>query len=145
MKTPLPREDAIVRKWYVVNAENQILGRLATQIAVRLRGKHKAIFTPHLDTGDYIVVVNAEKVSLTGKKLDRKLYYRHTGYLGHLKEMSARKMIAQKPEEVLRLAVRRMLPKNRLGRNQLKKLKIYAGAVHPHAAQQPEPIEIATR
>jgi len=145
MKTPLPREDSILRKWYVIDAENQVLGRLATQIAFRLRGKHKPIFTPHLDTGDYIIVLNAEKVRLTGNKMDDKMYYRHTGYLGHLKSASARQMLDKKPAEVLRLAVRRMLPKNRLGHHQLKKLKIYAGSSHPHVAQMPEKLEIATR
>ncbi len=145
MKTPLPREDSILRKWYVIDAENLVLGRLATQIAFRLRGKHKPIFTPHLDTGDYIIVLNAEKVRLTGNKMDDKMYYQHTGYLGHLKSASARQMLDKKPAEVLRLAVRRMLPKNRLGRHQLKKLKIYTGSSHPHAAQMPEKLEIATR
>lgn len=145
MKTPLPKKDSILRKWYVIDAENQVLGRLATQIAFMLRGKHKPIFTPHLDTGDYIIVLNAGKVRLTGNKMDDKIYYRHTGYLGHLKSASARQMLDKKPTEVLRLAVRRMLPKNRLGRRQLKKLKIYAGSVHPHAAQMPERLEIATR
>ncbi len=142
MKTFLPKADNIEQKWYVVDASDKVLGRLATQIAMRLRGKHKPVFTPHLDTGDFIIVVNAEKVRLTGKKMDDKLYYRHTGYMGGLKVRTARQMLDKKPEEVIRLAVRRMLPKNRLGRKQLKKLKIYAGPEHPHQAQTPEPLEI---
>ncbi len=142
MKTFLPKADDIQRKWYVVDANDKVLGRLATQIATRLRGKHKPIFTPHLDTGDFIIVINAKKVRLTGKKMDDKLYYRHTGYMGGLKVTNARKMLEKKPEEVIRLAVKRMLPKNRLGRQQLKKLKIYAGSDHPHQAQLPEPLQI---
>ncbi len=141
MKTPLPKVNEIERKWYVVDASGQVLGRLATKIATRLRGKHKPIFTPHLDTGDFIIVVNADKIRLTGKKLENKMYYRHSGYLGGLKSFTAKKMLETKPEEVIRLAVRRMLPKNRLGRKQLKKLKIYAGPNHPHKAQQPEPLQ----
>ncbi len=142
MKTFLPKVDAIERKWYVVDAADKVLGRLATQIAMRLRGKHKPIFTPHLDTGDFIIVINANKVRLTGKKLDKKMYYRHTGYMGGLKVRSARQMLDKKPEEVIRLAVRRMLPKNRLGRRQLKKLKIYSGPSHPHQAQMPQSLDI---
>jgi large subunit ribosomal protein L13 len=118
------------------------LGRLATQIAIRLRGKHKPIFTPHADTGDFVVVINAGKIVLTGSKLDKKVYYRHSGYIGGLKKITARRLLEEKPEEVLRLAVKRMLPKNSLGRRQLKKLKIYKGADHPHEAQQPEKLEI---
>ncbi|NDY42011.1 50S ribosomal protein L13 [Dissulfurirhabdus thermomarina] len=140
MKTPLPKVNDIQRNWYVVDADGEVLGRLASRIATRLRGKHKPIFTPHLDTGDFVVVVNAEKVRLTGGKLDKKLYRRHTGYLGGLKTATARTMLEKRPEEVLRLAVRRMLPKNRLGRRQLKKLKIYRGPEHPHQAQKPEPL-----
>ena len=142
MKTPLPKVNETERKWYVVDASEQVLGRLASQIAMRLRGKHKPIFTPHLDTGDFIVVVNAERVKLTGDKLDKKLYHRHTGYLGGLKTVTAREMLDKKPEDVIRLAVRRMLPKNRLARQQLKKLKIYAGPTHPHQAQMPESIQL---
>ena len=142
MKTSVAKEYEVEKKWYLVNAENRILGRLASQIAVRLRGKHKPIFTPHADTGDFIVVINAEKVALTGSKWDNKLYYRHSGYLGGLKKISAKQLLEKKPEEVLRLAVRRMLPKNSLGRRQLKKLKIYAGSDHPHQAQNPEKLEI---
>jgi large subunit ribosomal protein L13 len=142
MKTFIAKEHEVEKKWYLVDAEEKILGRLATQIAVRLRGKHKPIFTPHADTGDFIVVVNAEKVALTGQKWDKKLYHRHSGYQGGLKTTTARKMLEKKPEEILRMAVRRMLPKNSLGRRQLKKLKVYAGPEHPHKAQQPEKLEI---
>ncbi len=142
MKTFVAKEQEVDRKWYLVDAEDKILGRLATQIAMRLRGKHKPIFTPHADTGDFIVVVNAEKVALSGKKWDKKIYYRHSGYIGGLKEISARKLLEKKPEDVLRFAVRGMLPKNSLGRRQLKKLKIYVGPENPHEAQQLEALEI---
>jgi large subunit ribosomal protein L13 len=142
MKTFVAKEHELERSWYLVDAENRILGRLASQIAIRLRGKHKPIFTPHADTGDFIVVINADKVALTGSKWDKKIYYRHTGYVGGLKQISAKKLLEKKPDEVLRLAVKRMLPKNSLGRRQLKKLKIYAGADHPHQAQKPEKLEI---
>lgn len=142
MKTFVAKEREIQKKWFLVDAENKVLGKLAVQIATRLRGKHKAIFTPHADTGDFVVVVNADKVSLSGKKWDNKIYYRHTGYLGGLKQISARKLIEKKPEDVLRFAVRGMLPKNSLGRRQLKKLKVYAGSEHPHQAQQLEALEI---
>jgi large subunit ribosomal protein L13 len=142
MKTFVAKEQEVNRKWYIVDAKDKVLGRLATQIAMRLRGKHKPIFTPHADTGDFVVVVNADKVALTGKKWDGKIYYRHTGYIGGLKQISARKLLEKKPEEILRFAVKGMLPKNSLGRRQLKKLKIYAGADHPHEAQQPEILEI---
>ncbi len=142
MKTFVAKEKEVKKNWYLVNAENKILGRLATQIAMRLRGKHKPIFTPHADTGDFIVVINAEKVSLTGKKWDKKIYYRHSGYIGGLKEITAKKLLEKKPEDVLRFAVKGMLPKNSLGRRQLKKLKIYVGSDHPHQAQQLEALEI---
>lgn len=142
MKTFVAKENEVKKDWYLVDAENKILGRLATQIAMRLRGKHKPIFTPHADTGDFIVVINAEKVSLTGKKWDKKIYYRHSGYVGGLKEITAKKLLEKKPEDVLRFAVRGMLPKNSLGRRQLKKLKIYTGSEHPHQAQQLEALEI---
>ena len=142
MKTYVAKEHEIEKKWYLVDAQDMILGRLATQIALRLRGKHKAIFTPHADTGDFVVVINAEKVSLTGNKWDNKMYYRHTGYLGGLKQISAKKLIEKKPDQVLYMAVKRMLPKNSLGRRQLKKLKIYAGSEHPHAAQNPQLIKM---
>ena len=142
MKTFMAKEKEVDRKWYLVNAENKVLGRLATQIATRLRGKHKPIFTPHADTGDFIVVVNAEKVTLTGAKWDKKKYYHYSGYMGGLKEITAGELLKKKPEEILRTAVKRMLPKNSLGRSQLKKLKIYAGPNHPHEAQNPEQLEI---
>ena len=142
MKTFVAKEQELTKKWYLVDAENKVLGRLATQIAIRLRGKHKPIFTPHADTGDFIVVINAEKVTLTGAKWDKKFYYRYSGYIGGLKKISAKKLLEKKPEEILRLAVRRMLPKNSLGRRQLKKLKIYTGPDHPHQAQRPEKLEI---
>ena len=142
MKTFVAKEQEIEKKWYLVDAENRILGRLATEIAARLRGKHKPIFTPHADTGDFIVVINADKIALKGAKLDKKIYYRHSGYMGGLKEISARRLLEKKPEEVLRLAVKGMLPKNSLGRRQLKKLKICAGPDHPHQAQEPEKLEI---
>ena len=137
MKTFVAKEKDVERVWHLVDAQDKILGRLATQIAVRLRGKHKPIFTPHADTGDFIVVVNAEKVAMTGSKWDNKVYYRHSGYIGGLKQITAKKLLEKKPEELLRLAVKRMLPKNSLGRRQLKKLKIYAGPDHPHEAQEP--------
>ena len=142
MKTFVAKEQEITKNWYLVDAENRILGRLATQIAIHLRGKHKPIFTPHADTGDFIVVINADKVAMTGAKWDKKIYYRHSGYVGGLKQITARKLLEKKPEEILRFAVKRMLPKTSLGRRQLKKLKIYAGPDHPHQAQQPEKLEI---
>jgi large subunit ribosomal protein L13 len=142
MKTYVAKEQEISKKWYLVDAKDRVLGRLATQIAMRLRGKHKPIFTPHADTGDFIVVINANKVTLTGKKWDKKIYYRHTGYTGGLKEISAKKLLEKKPEDILRFAVRGMLPKNSLGRRQLRKLKIYSGSEHPHQAQQLEKLEI---
>ena len=142
MKTFVAKEHEIEKKWYLVNAEDRILGRLATQIAFRLRGKHKPIFTPHADTGDFIIVINAEKVAMTGKKWNDKNYYRHSGYIGGLKAITAKKLLEKKPEEIIRMAVKRMLPKNSLGRRQLKKLKVYAGSNHPHEAQNPEKLEI---
>jgi large subunit ribosomal protein L13 len=142
MKTFVAKETEMDKKWYLVDAENKVLGRLASQIAARLRGKHKPVFTPHADTGDFIVVINADKVSLTGSKPTEKVYYRHTGYVGGLKEITAQKLLVKKPEEVLRLAVKGMLPKNSLGRRQLRKLKVYAGSEHPHEAQKPEKLEI---
>jgi large subunit ribosomal protein L13 len=126
----------------VTDAEGQILGRLASEIARRLRGKHKAIYTPHADTGDFVIVVNAEKIALTGKKLTDKIYYHHSRYPGGLRETSAEKMLKEKPEEVLKIAVRGMLPKNSLGRAMLKKLKVYRGGVHPHDAQCPKILEM---
>ena len=142
MKTYLPKKKDIQKKWYLVDARDMVLGRLATQIAVRLRGKHKPIFTPHADTGDFVVVINADKVALTGNKWDKKIYYRHSGYIGGLKQISARKLMEKKPDQVLYMAVKRMLPKNSLGRRQLKKLKIYAGSEHPHEAQNPQVLNI---
>jgi len=137
MKTFTARKGEVPRNWYLVDAQGKVLGRLASRIAMVLRGKTKPVFTPHMDTGDFVVVVNAAQVQLTGRKLDNKIYYRHSGYIGGLKEISARRQLQKKPEEVLRHAVRGMLPKNSLGRKLLKKLKIYAGAAHPHQAQQP--------
>ncbi len=142
MKTFVAKEHEVIKKWYVVDAEQKVLGRLATQIAVRLRGKHKPIFTPHADTGDFVIVINADKVRLTGKKWDKKQYYRHSGYIGGLKQISAKKLREKRPEDIIRFAVRGMLPKNSLGRRQLKKLKVYAGPDYPHHAQQPEKWEI---
>ncbi len=140
MKTYMAKKWEVPRRWFVVDAQGKVLGRLASRIAMVLRGKNKPEFTPHLDTGDFVVVVNAGQVKLTGRKLDQKIYYRHSGYMGGLKETSARQMLKRKPEEVLRHAVRGMLPKNSLGRHLLKKLKIYTGAEHPHQAQQPVPL-----
>ena len=142
MKTFVAKEYEVNKKWYLVDAEKRVLGRLATYIANHLRGKHKPIFTPHADTGDFIVVINADKIILTGAKWENKFYYRYSGYVGGLKQISARKLMEKKPEEILRLAVRGMLPKNSLGRRQLKKLKIFAGPEHPHQAQKPEKLEI---
>ena len=142
MKTFVAKENEVNKRWFLVDAKDRVLGRLATQIAMRLRGKHKAIFTPHADTGDFVVVVNAGKVVLTGKKWDNKYYYRYSGYIGGLKQISAKKLREKKPEDLLRFAVKGMLPKNSLGRRQLRKLKIYAGTDHPHQAQQPEKLEI---
>ncbi len=142
MKTFSPTPKDITRNWFVVDASDKILGRLASAVAVRLRGKHKVEYAPHLDTGDFIVVVNAAKVRTTGRKLDQKKYYRHSGWIGGLKETSLRDMLATKPEDVIRKAVRGMLPKNRLGRAMLKKLKIYAGEAHPHEAQKPETLDV---
>ena len=142
MKTFIAKEHETDRKWFVVNAEGKILGRLAAQVASRLRGKHKAIFTPHADTGDFIIVTNADKIILTGKKWEAKKYYRHSGYTGGLKETTAERLHQKRPEDLLKFAVKGMLPKNSLGRRQLKKLKIYTSADHPHEAQQPEKLEL---
>ena len=139
--TPTDRE----RNWLLVDAEGQTLGRLATRIADALRGKRKPTYTPHVDVGDFVVVVNAEKISVTGAKRREKLYHRHSGYPGGLKTRTLEEMLAKRPEEVIRLAVKGMLPKNRLARKQLTKLKVYAGPEHPHAAQQPRKLEIETR
>jgi large subunit ribosomal protein L13 len=139
LKTYSAKKGEIRRDWYVVDAEGQILGRLATQIADRLRGKGKPGYTPHVDTGDFVVVVNAEKIAVTGSKLDSKLYYRHSGYPGGLKQRTLRDELELRPTEVLRKAVKGMLPRNRLARQQITKLKIYAGPEHPHEAQAPKP------
>lgn len=138
MKTFVPSAAAVERKWYVVDAEGKTLGRLASEIARVLRGKHKPIFTPYMDTGDYVIVVNAEKVKVSGKKLKQKIYYHHSGYVGGMKETTLKEMLAKKPERVLELAVRGMLPKGPLGRQMYKKLFVYAGPEHKHAAQKPE-------
>ena len=130
------------REWYLINADGKRLGRLASEIATILQGKHKPIYTPHVDTGDYVVVINAEKVELTGAKWDQKLYQRHSGYIGGLKEMSYRRLIQRRPTTPVREAVRRMLPKSTLGRRMLRKLKIYAGPVHPHTAQNPQELSL---
>lgn len=142
MKTFSPKPEDITREWFVVDAEDQILGRLATQIAHRLRGKHKPEFAPHVDNGDFIVVVNCEKIKVTGNKMADKMYYRHTGYPGGLKEANLETMLEKKPEDVIRKAVQGMLPKNRLGRAIMKKLKICVGTEHPHAAQNPQVLEL---
>lgn len=142
MKTFSPTPKDIDRKWYVVDAQDQVLGRLATQIAHRLRGKHKPEFAPHMDNGDFIIVVNCDKIKVTGTKMDKKLYYRHSGWVGGLKSTTLKDMLAEKPERVLMAAVKGMLPKNRLARHMLKKLKVYAGPEHPHTAQQPQPLTL---
>ncbi len=140
MKTFSPTPEHIDRQWFVVDADNQVLGRLAAGIAHRLRGKHKPEFAPHMDNGDFIVVVNCEKIRVTGNKLLQKKYYRHSGYVGGLREVSLGRLMETKPAEALRIAVRGMLPRNRMGRAMLKKLKIYAGPTHPHVAQTPQPL-----
>ena len=132
----------IKEKWIVVDAKGAVLGRLASNIAARLRGKHNPLFTPHVDSGDWVVVVNADKIVLTGRKWEKKNYYRHSGYIGGLKTITARKLMEKRPEDLIRFAVKGMLPKNRLGRKLFKKLKVYAGDQHPHAAQQPEPLAL---
>jgi large subunit ribosomal protein L13 len=142
MKTWNAKPGEIARKWYVVDAEGKTLGRLATQIAETLRGKRKPEYTPHVDTGDFVVVVNAEKIVTTGKKRDEKMYYRHSGYPGGLRSRTLNDMLERRPTEVIRLAVKGMLPRNRLSRAQLTKLKVYAGPEHPHAAQAPEPLPL---
>ncbi len=142
MKTIWTTEAEVERAWYVVDAEGKTLGRLASQIAALLRGKHKPTYNPSADTGDFVIVVNAAKIHVTGQRLDQKKYYTHSGYQGGLKERTLRQMLEKKPEQVIYLAVRGMLPKNVLGRKMIKKLKVYAGPDHPHAAQGPEPLEI---
>ena len=138
MKTYMANPDKIERKWYVVDAEGQTLGRLAAEVAKVLRGKNKPEFTPHIDTGDNVIVINAEKIKVTGKKLDQKVYYHHSDYVGGMKKTTLREMMAKKPEQVIELAVKGMLPKGPLGRTMIKKLHVYAGAEHAHQAQKPE-------
>jgi len=135
-----PEEAREQRRWWVIDMDDKVLGRTASRMAMVLRGKHRPTFTPHVDTGDFVVVINAEKVKLTGRKLTQKMYHRHSGYLGSLKSITAEKLLEKKPEEVVRHAVKGMLPRGPLGRQMLKKLKIYAGPEHPHQAQQPEPL-----
>jgi large subunit ribosomal protein L13 len=145
MKTWNAKAETVERRWYVVDAEGQTLGRLATRIADTLRGKRKPEYTPHVDTGDFVVVVNAEKIAVTGKKLDEKLYHRHSGYPGGLRTRTLAEQLERRPTEVLRKAVKGMLPRNRLANRQITKLKIYAGPEHPHAAQNPEPLPLEDR
>ena len=142
MKTFIAKNETVQRDWYVVDAEGKTLGRLAAALAYRLRGKHKPVFTTHVDCGDYLVVVNAEKIAVTGKKLDDKMYHHVTGYVGNLKSISLKDLLAKHPERVIEFAVKGMLPKNPLGRAMYKKLKVYKGAEHPHAAQQPTALDI---
>jgi large subunit ribosomal protein L13 len=142
MKTYSANPQEVERKWFVVDAQGQTLGRLATRVATLLRGKHKPIYTPHVDCGDYVIIVNAEKVNVTGQKLDDKIYYRHSHYPGGLKQVTMRRQLQIHPERVIEAAVRGMLPKNRLGRKMFRKLKVYAGPDHPHRAQQPEDLEL---
>jgi large subunit ribosomal protein L13 len=142
MKTYSAKKEDLKQEWYLVDAQDRILGRLATQIANILRGKNKPVFTPYADAGDFVIVTNAEKIRLTGKKLENKCYYRHTGYPGGLKTRTAQEILTKKPEQLIELAVKGMLPKNRLGRKLIKKLKIYAGTAHPHEAQQPKNLEL---
>lgn len=145
MKTWNAKPGEIQRRWYLVDAEGQTLGRLATQIADTLRGKRKPTYTPHVDSGDFVVVVNAEKVAVTGNKLEQKRYYRHSGYPGGLRSRTLAEELVRRPTEVVRRAVKGMLPRNRLGRAQLRKLKVYAGPEHPHEAQRPEPLSPGAR
>jgi large subunit ribosomal protein L13 len=142
MKTISAKPETVRRDWFVVDAAGKTLGRLSTELARRLRGKHKPIYTPHVDTGDYLVVINAEKIAVTGKKLDDKKYHRVTGYVGNLKTQTLKQVLASYPERAIEIAVKGMLPKNPLGRAMFKKLKVYKGAEHPHAAQQPLPLDI---
>ena len=145
MSTSQPKTEEVARKWYLVDAQGKVLGRLATRVATILRGKHKPHYAHHLDVGDHVIVVNAEKVHLTGRKLTDKVYRWHTGYIGHLREVSAEKMLRTHPERVIEWAVQGMLPKGRLGRAMAKKLKVYRGPEHPHAAQKPEPLSLSSR
>lgn len=142
MKTYTPKADDIERRWWLVDAEGRTLGRLASEVASVLRGKHKPMYTPHLDTGDHVVVINAEKIRLTGNKAEQKTYFRHSGWVGGEKEIPFERMIRTYPERVIELAVKGMLPKNKLGRKMRKKLRVYGGSEHPHESQQPEPLEL---
>lgn len=141
-KTFSAKKEEIERIWYIVDAQDKVLGRMASEVAKVLRGKHKPIYTPHVDTGDHVVIINADKVRLTGDKLDKKIYYRHSGYPGGIKSATAREMMEKKPETVIEKAVKGMLPKNRLGRAMFTKLKVYTGSDHPHKAQKPIPLEL---
>ena len=141
-QTPWVKKEEVKREWYIIDAKDKVLGRLASKLAFMLQGKHRPDYTPHVDQADFIVVVNAEKIKLTGKKLDQKIYWRHSGYIGGLKLETARKLLERKPEQLIYLAVKRMLPRNRIRKKLLKKLKIYAGPNHPHLAQNPKPLEI---
>ncbi len=141
-KTYMAKPGEVKREWYVVDATGKTLGRLAAEIATILRGKHKPQYTPHVDVGDFVIVVNAEKIAVTGRKLDQKRYYRHSGYPGGLRSVTLRQQLERHPDRVIRAAVKGMLPKNRLGRRMLKKLKVYAGPEHPHQAQQPKPLDL---
>lgn len=141
MKTFTAKPGEVESKWYVVDASGCVLGRLASFVATRLRGKHKPVYTPHVDTGDHIIVINADKIALTGRKWDEKLYYRHSGYMGGLKSITAKQLLQKRPGDLVMHAVRGMLPKNRLGRKMFKKLKVYAGSEHPHVAQEPETLQ----
>jgi len=142
MKTFSAKPESVRRDWYLVNAEGKTLGRLATALADRLRGKHKPVYTPHVDTGDYLVVINAEKIRVTGRKLKDKIYYRHTGTIGNIKSITLKDLLVKHPERAIEIAVKGMLPKNPLGRAMYRKLKVYGGAEHPHTAQQPQALEI---
>jgi len=143
MKTTISaKPDEVKRQWYVIDADGKTLGRVATEVAHRLRGKHKPIYTPHVDTGDYIIIVNAAKVRVTGNKARDKMYYRHTGYIGNLKSISFEKLQQKAPEKIIEIAVKGMLPKNPLGRQMFRKLRVFAGNEHTHQAQQPQPLEI---
>lgn len=142
MKTYSARAKDVRRQWHLIDAEGKTLGRLATEVARRLRGKHKPEYTPNVDTGDYVVIINAEKVHVTGRKMSDKIYHHHTGYIGNLKSVSLEEQLAKRPEQVIKLAVKGMMPRGPLGREMLGKLKVYAGGEHPHAAQQPQPLEL---
>ncbi|MCS7200457.1 MAG: 50S ribosomal protein L13 [Caldimicrobium sp.] len=141
-QTPWVKKEEVKRNWYLIDAKDKILGRLASKIAYMLQGKHKPDYSPHVDQGDFFVIINAEKIKLTGRKLENKVYWRHSGYMGGLKLETAKQLLERKPEELIRLAVKRMLPRNRKRKKLLKKLKIYAGSIHPHQAQNPKVLEI---